>query len=146
LYGTGAAPRPGWQLTDSQPAPKGNDMNRSQHLRRLAGGLAALAGTLAALAAAAPPSSAMVPHPGAPAVAPAVRTIVAGGMPGWQITLIALGAALVAATAAVLLDRARARRRNRGAQTGRPAAGAVRPAASSRDASSRDARRADHVA
>jgi hypothetical protein len=32
-------------------------------------------------------------------------------MPGWQITLIALGAALVAATAAVLLDRARAARR-----------------------------------
>jgi hypothetical protein len=34
-----------------------------------------------------------------------------GGMPGWQITLIALGAALVAATTAVLLDRARAARR-----------------------------------
>jgi hypothetical protein len=32
-------------------------------------------------------------------------------MPGWQITLIALGAAVVAATAAVLLDRARAARR-----------------------------------
>ena len=112
-------------------------MNCSQHLRRLAGGLAVLAGTLAASAAAAPPSSAMVPHPGAPAVAPAVRTIVAGGMPGWQITLIALGAALVAAAAAVLLDRARAGRRNRGRQMGRPEAGAVLLDAPSDDASSR---------
>jgi hypothetical protein len=32
--------------------------------------------------------------------------ITAGGMPGWQITLIAVAAALVAATAAVALDRA----------------------------------------
>jgi hypothetical protein len=31
---------------------------------------------------------------------------VTGGMPGWQITLIALAAALLAAVAAVLLDRA----------------------------------------
>ena len=40
-----------------------------------------------------------------------VHTIVAGGMPGWQITLIAIGAALLAATVAVFLDRARAARR-----------------------------------
>jgi hypothetical protein len=40
-----------------------------------------------------------------------VHTIVTGGMPGWQITLIALAAALVAATAAVLLDRAQASHR-----------------------------------
>ena len=39
------------------------------------------------------------------------RTIVAGGMPGWQIALIAVGAALLAATVAVLADRARAARR-----------------------------------
>ena len=32
-------------------------------------------------------------------------------MPGWQITLIAVGAALVAAAVAVLLDRARTSRR-----------------------------------
>jgi hypothetical protein len=32
-------------------------------------------------------------------------------MPGWQITLIAVGAAVVAAAIAVLLDRARATRR-----------------------------------
>ena len=35
-----------------------------------------------------------------------------GGMAGWQIALIAIGAALLAATIAVLLDRARATRRN----------------------------------
>ena len=33
------------------------------------------------------------------------RVITTGGMPGWQIALIALGAALVAAAAAVSLDR-----------------------------------------
>jgi hypothetical protein len=33
-------------------------------------------------------------------------------MPGWQIVLIAVGAALLAATVAVLLDRARSARRN----------------------------------
>jgi hypothetical protein len=37
---------------------------------------------------------------------------VVGGTPGWQIALIAIGAALLAATAAVLLDRARSARRN----------------------------------
>ncbi len=48
--------------------------------------------------------------PGIPAVhpvAPVVRTVVVGGMPGWQITLIAIAAALVAATGAVLADRVR---------------------------------------
>ena len=35
-----------------------------------------------------------------------VHTVVAGGMPGWQIALIAIGAALVAAAVAVLADRA----------------------------------------
>jgi len=40
-----------------------------------------------------------------------VDTVVVGGMPSWQIALIAVGAALFAATAAVLVDRARAARR-----------------------------------
>jgi hypothetical protein len=39
-----------------------------------------------------------------------VHTVV-GGMPGWQIALIAAGAALLAATVAVLADRARTARR-----------------------------------
>ena len=42
---------------------------------------------------------------------PPIPTVVTGGMPGWQITLIALGAALLAAALAVLLDRASSRRR-----------------------------------
>jgi DNA-binding CsgD family transcriptional regulator len=54
---------------------------------------------------------------GGPAVvpqhlAPAVHIVVAGGMAGWQIALIAVGSALLAATFAVLLDRARATRRD----------------------------------
>ena len=42
----------------------------------------------------------------------AVPVIAAGGMPGWQITLIAVAAALAAAAAAVVLDRARPSRRS----------------------------------
>ena len=40
-----------------------------------------------------------------------VHTVIVGGMPGWQIALIAVGAALAAATAAVLAYRALATRR-----------------------------------
>ena len=39
------------------------------------------------------------------------RTVVVGGMPGWQIALIAAGAALLAAAVAVLADRAPATHR-----------------------------------
>jgi hypothetical protein len=35
-----------------------------------------------------------------------VHVVTAGGMPGWQITLIAVATALIAALAAVILDRA----------------------------------------
>jgi hypothetical protein len=90
-------------------------MIRIQHLRRFAAVLAGVASALLASAALAGPSFAMVPHPHAPAVAPphvVTATVVAGGMPGWQITLIAVGAALLTATAAVFLDRARTARRN----------------------------------
>ena len=93
-------------------------------LRRITAALAAVSGGLLAWAAAVPAASAAtiwVPHPGAggaygpvPATPPAVpvQVITAGGMPGWQITLIALAAALAAATAAVFLDRTRASRRS----------------------------------
>ena len=85
-------------------------------LRRIAAALAAVTAGLLAWAAAVPAASAapsLIPDPGgapAPATPPAapVQVITAGGMPGWQITLIAVAAALVAATAAVFLDRARA--------------------------------------
>jgi hypothetical protein len=60
-------------------------------------------------------SASIIPVPAdgpyGPAPAPAVRLITAGGMPGWQITLITVAAALAAAATAVVLDRARARRR-----------------------------------
>ena len=41
-----------------------------------------------------------------------VHTVVIGGMPGWQITLIAVAAALLAATLAITVDRLRAARRS----------------------------------
>jgi hypothetical protein len=46
---------------------------------------------------------------------PPVQTLVVGGMPGWQIALIAVAAAVVAAAVAVFLDRARAGRRHQAA-------------------------------
>jgi hypothetical protein len=55
--------------------------------------------------------------PTAPFPAATVRVITTGGMAGWQITLIALGAALLAAAAAVLLDRALVARRTTSAPT-----------------------------
>ena len=87
-------------------------MNRIRCIRRIAALLAGLAA--ASLAFGATPAFAMwVPNPGAqqnvPPVQPArvvTHTVVLGGMPGWQITLIAVGAALVAAAAAVLVERA----------------------------------------
>jgi hypothetical protein len=94
-------------------------MNVIRRIRRFAGVLAGLTAALVAFGAT--PAFATLPPPepsgqgGAPVPpgsAPVqVHTIVAGGMPGWQIALIAVGAALLAATAAVLADRARASRR-----------------------------------
>jgi hypothetical protein len=93
-------------------------MNPIRHIRRIACVLAGLAAGLLACSTA--PAFAMeVPASGGggPAVAPPphlapVHTVVAGGMPGWQIALIAIGAALLTAAAAVLLDRAWTARRN----------------------------------
>jgi hypothetical protein len=99
-------------------------------IRCLAAALAGLAGALLAFAAAAPAALAgRVPIPPGPAgitsptgpwigqppghvVVPLYRvhTVVVGGMPGWQITAIAAGAALLAAVLAVILDRSRAAR------------------------------------
>jgi hypothetical protein len=87
-------------------------MNR---IYRCLGVMAALGGTLLTLAVAAPAALATIPDPGGGPGAgtqPASVTVVTGGMPGWQIVLIAAGAALVAAVAAVLADRAWAARRS----------------------------------
>ena len=93
-------------------------MNSIHRIRRSVIALAALAASLMVTFAATPAFARLAPAdpPGyvAPASVPAqvqVRTIVAGGMPGWQITLIAAGAALIAAALAVLADRALAGRR-----------------------------------
>jgi hypothetical protein len=98
------------------PHPRTAARQATARLRRLAAALAAL--TCAVLAAPAVPAASahtLVRDPpgGAPLVpvpAPAA-TVVTGGMAGWQITLIALGAALIAAIATVFLDRALAARR-----------------------------------
>jgi hypothetical protein len=82
------------------------------HIHRI---LAALAVTALAVTAAAPAALARVAPPYGPTPAHRqlpVHTVIVGGMPGWQITLIAVAAALAAATLAVLLDRARAARRH----------------------------------
>ena len=95
------------------PHPRAAARPAAARLRRLAAALAAVICAVLASAAVVSPASAMIPIPpgGGPAVpAPAIRVVTEGGMAGWQIALIALAAALVAATAAVLVDRARAAR------------------------------------
>jgi hypothetical protein len=89
-------------------------MNRIRTIRRLAGILASLAAALLASNAISPAAFATRDPPpgdtGGPTVLP-VHTVVTGGMPGWQIILIAAAAAVLAAALAVILDRARAARR-----------------------------------
>jgi hypothetical protein len=84
------------------------------HIRRTLTALATLAGTLLAFTAGAPAAFASrMPPPeqtAGPVPPPQVHTVVVGGMPGWQIALIAAAAALAAAVA-VLMDRARAARK-----------------------------------
>ena len=91
-------------------------MNPIRHIRRSAAVLVGLAATLLVALGATPAFARLEPDQGAGYVAPAsvpaqVRTIVAGGMPGWQIALIAVGAALLAAALAVVADRALTARR-----------------------------------
>jgi hypothetical protein len=90
-------------------------MIRIQHIRRFTAVLAGVACALLASAAVATQAFAMMAPPGSASAVvlsrPVTVTVIAGGMPGWQITLIAVGAALLTATAAVFLDRARIARR-----------------------------------
>jgi ABC-type Co2+ transport system permease subunit len=91
--------------------------------RRLAAALAAV--TCALLTSAIVPAASAHeltpappdPAPLAPVPAPAAQVVTAGGMPGWQITLIAVAAALVTAIAAVFLDRMLAARRSASSTT-----------------------------
>jgi hypothetical protein len=88
-------------------------MNRSHHIHPVAdilawltaGVLVCITGATAALAYSDPP----VGSPAAPVRPPLrVHTIVTGGTPGWQITLIAIGTAILAAILAVTFDQAHA--------------------------------------
>jgi hypothetical protein len=112
-------------------------MNRIRHIRRLTATLVGLGCAWLGIAFASPaafaatgrfqppggesgivvlpaPLAAHIHQPVAqtPAQVPVHTVVVAAGMPGWQIALIAIGAALFAAIVAVLLDRARATRRH----------------------------------
>jgi len=71
-------------------------------LRRLVAFLAGVAAALLASVATIPAAFASV----APDPARGVRVVTSGGTPGWQTALIALGAVLLVAAAAILLDRA----------------------------------------
>ena len=98
------------------PIPGGvSRLSAGARLRRIAAILAIAAGGVLAWAAAVPAASArVVPEGddyGTVTSDSTVRVITAGGMPGWQITVIAVAAALAAAAAAVFLDRTRASRR-----------------------------------
>ncbi len=101
----------------SMPASKAGT-----RLRRAAAALAAVTAGLLASAAAIPAAFARDipdPLPGgqyppaypAPVLGPTVHAVTAGGVAGWQIALIALGAALIAAAVTIVLVRARAAHR-----------------------------------
>jgi hypothetical protein len=83
------------------------------HPRRILAAVITLAGAVLALATAPAAFARPLPPPDCCATganAP-VTLITGGGMPGWQITLIAVGAALAGAAMAILLDRAWAARK-----------------------------------
>jgi hypothetical protein len=98
-------------------------MKGIHHIRHLVGVLtglaaalaAAVAGTSAAFAATGtyPPPGPVSGEPVAPPVLTHTHAAVTGGMTGWQIALIALGAAVLGAVVAVLVDRTLAARRHR---------------------------------
>jgi uncharacterized membrane protein len=76
-------------------------------MRRLVAVLAGVTAALLASVATIPAAFASVaPNPG-----PGGRVVTGGGMSGWQLPVIVLGAVLLVAAAAVLLDRALATRR-----------------------------------
>lgn len=83
-------------------------------LRRFVAALAAITCVLLASASVVPAASATEDPPGGAPLTPVpapTGQVAVGGMAGWQIALIALGAALVAAIAAVIVDRTLATRR-----------------------------------
>jgi hypothetical protein len=95
-------------------------IHRIHHLAAI---LAVSACALLGLAVASPAMAMTIslPQPGPsvpqPQVPAQVHTVIAGGMPGWQITLIAAGAAVLTALLAVVADRAYTARRQVAAPT-----------------------------
>lgn len=92
--------------------PRAVARNPVLRLGRLATAAAVVIIGMLASAAIVPAASAEILVPGsggatrlAPVPAATIRVINVGGMASWQITLIAVGAAVVAAAVAVLLDR-----------------------------------------
>jgi hypothetical protein len=82
------------------------------HIRRILAAVAALAGAALATATTTAARASLPPHGSGPAgTHTPVHVIATSGIPGWQITLIAAGAALAAAIVAVLADRAWAARK-----------------------------------
>lgn len=115
-----AATPPGrgaWTVTAGKPGRDPRQMEAvMNHIRRIAMALAALATATLGIAAVCSTAFAMRMPPsggsgGSVPAAPTIHTIVTGGMPGWQIALIAVSAALIAAVLAVMVDRAWAARR-----------------------------------
>jgi hypothetical protein len=95
-----------------EPTMTGKYLNH--RLRAIVAALTALATGVIGVCVAAPALASPLPAPGyegGHAVAP-VRLALAGGVPGWQVALIAIMAAVVASIAAVTLDRARSARRH----------------------------------
>ena len=95
-----------------------NRFRTTRHIRRLAVLLAGLVTALMASSAVVPAAFAVIQPPsggqGRPVQAPSpqVHLTVSGGMPGWQITLIAVGAAIAAAVVVVILDHSQVVRRH----------------------------------
>jgi hypothetical protein len=109
-----SVPPPGAESAGITPPPQPPGWNKHPHLPGQTA--AAVAEHHESLTGGLPAPLAAHIHqqaPQAPGPGPIHAVVVASGMPGWQIALIAIGAALFAATAAVLLDRAwTARRRS----------------------------------
>jgi hypothetical protein len=106
------------KLPRPESRPRAAAVRAGERLGRLAAVLAAVTCGLLAVVASGPAAFARpVPPPGGsfttsvtPVVPATVRVVSSGGMAGWQIALIVIGAALVAAAAAIFLDRALAGR------------------------------------
>ena len=128
-------------------------MNRFRIAGRLAVIVAGLAGALAGLGAAAVPAAVAAtmlplggdphgrpglarlrPAPAHPALPAHAHAVVTGGISGWQIALIAAGAAVLAAVLAVLADRTLAARRHPTAPAAEPPTASAVPAAPTRSA------------